>query len=85
MSNVNFGEDAPILIVENSPEDYKTTEKAFREAGMNNPIVHCADNDDALNYLSRKGKWEDPETSPRPAVVLFDLNQLRRIRPDTGP
>ncbi len=67
-------EGTTILVVEDSPEDYETTERAFRKAGMHNPIVHCEDGDDALDYLYRREKWEDPATSPRPAIILLDLN-----------
>ena len=74
MNNSVLGESTTILVVEDSPEDFETTERAFRKAGMKNPIVHSADGDDALDYLYRRGKWQDPETSPRPAIILLDLN-----------
>jgi CheY-like chemotaxis protein len=64
----------PILLVEDSPEDYETTERALRKAGLTNPIYRCADGDDALDYLHRRGRHTDPAVSPRPGIVLLDLN-----------
>lgn len=64
----------PILLVEDSPEDFEATVRAFKRSGLKNPIVRCEDGDTALDYLFRRGRHADPETSPRPGVVLLDLN-----------
>lgn len=64
----------PILLVEDSPEDYEATVRAFKKSGLRNPIVRCEDGDSALDYLFRRGRWEEPESSPRPGVILLDLN-----------
>jgi CheY-like chemotaxis protein len=64
----------PILLVEDSPEDFETTERAFRRSGLKNPIYRCADGDEALDYLHRRGQYADPQKSPRPGVILLDLN-----------
>ena len=63
-----------IMIVEDNPEDFETTLRAFRKSGVANKIVHCEDGDDALDYLYQRGDHADPETSPRPTVILLDLN-----------
>ncbi|MFY9821968.1 MAG: response regulator [Thermoanaerobaculia bacterium] len=64
----------PILLVEDSPEDFETTERAFRRSGLKNPIYRCADGDEALDFLNRRGAYSDPERAPRPGVILLDLN-----------
>jgi CheY-like chemotaxis protein len=64
----------PILLVEDSPEDYEATERAFRKSGLRNPIHRCADGDEALDYLFRRGVYADPALSPRPGIILLDLN-----------
>lgn len=61
----------PILLVEDSPEDFETTQRAFRRSGLKNPIFRCSDGDEALDFLHRKGDFAD---SPRPGVILLDLN-----------
>lgn len=64
----------PILIIEDSPEDYETTLRAFRRAGLRNPMVHCATGDDALDFLHRRGRYHSPTPVPRPGIILLDLN-----------
>lgn len=61
----------PILLVEDSPEDFETTERAFRKSGLKNPIIRCSDGDEALELLFRRGRYAD---APRPGVILLDLN-----------
>ena len=61
----------PILLVEDSPEDYETTQRALRRSGLKNPIYRCADGDEALDFLFRRGAHAG---APRPGVVLLDLN-----------
>ena len=63
-----------ILIVEDSPEDYEAAERGLRESGLANPIFHCEDGDEALDFLLRRGKYSDPEKSPRPGIILLDLD-----------
>ena len=64
----------PILVVEDSPEDYETTLRAFRRAGLRNRMLRCATGDEALDFLHRRGRYVDPAESPRPAIILLDLN-----------
>jgi CheY-like chemotaxis protein len=64
----------PILLVEDSPEDFETTERAFRRSGLKNPIFRCSDGDEALDFLYRRGIYSDPLKAPRPGVILLDLN-----------
>jgi CheY-like chemotaxis protein len=67
-------ETQPILLVEDSPEDFETTQRAFRRSGLKNPIIRCSDGDEALDFLHRKGEFADPDKAPRPGVILLDLN-----------
>ena len=64
----------PILIIEDSPEDFEAARRAFHKANVANPIFRCADGDEALDYLYRKGPYRDPAKSPRPGIILLDLN-----------
>jgi two-component system, response regulator len=63
-----------ILIVEDSPEDYEATVRAFRKAGLANPISRCETGGEAIDYLYRRGVYAAPEKSPRPGIILLDLN-----------
>lgn len=64
----------PILLVEDSAEDVEATLRALRRAGLANPIHHCADGDDALDYLRHSGRYADGRDAPAPGVILLDLN-----------
>jgi CheY-like chemotaxis protein len=64
----------PILLVEDSPEDFEATLRAFQKSGLKNTVVRCEDGDEALDYLHRRGEYADPSRSPRPGVILLDLN-----------
>lgn len=63
-----------LLLVEDSPEDYATTVRALRKTGMMGEVYHCEDGDDALDFLYHRGKFKNPAESPRPSMVLLDLN-----------
>ncbi len=71
---MNLAPQQTILLVEDSPEDFEATFRALRRAGLANPIARCEDGDDALDYLYRRGRHADPATSPRPGLILLDLN-----------
>ena len=64
----------PILLVEDNPEDYQTTVRAFKKANLVNDIFRCEDGDEALDFLFRRGAYVDPVKSPRPGIILLDLN-----------
>ena len=49
-------------------------ERALRKSKLANPIVRCTEGDEALDYLLRRGKYSRPEMSPRPGIILLDLN-----------
>jgi CheY-like chemotaxis protein len=64
----------PILLVEDSPEDFEATVRAFKRSGLKNPIFRCEDGDSALDFLYQRGQYMDAEQAPRPGVILLDLN-----------
>lgn len=64
----------PILVVEDSPEDFEAIKRAFTRARINNPIFHVEEGDDALDYLFQRGTYADARDAPRPGLVLLDLN-----------
>ncbi|ACA16666.1 response regulator receiver protein [Methylobacterium sp. 4-46] len=62
----------PILLVEDNPNDIELTLAALDKSQLANEIVICRDGAEALDYLFRRGRYEDRD--PRdPAVVLLDL------------
>lgn len=68
------GDEHPILIVEDSPEDFEATRRALRKSRLGNGVYHCADGDEALDFLHHRGKYADLASAPRPSMILLDLN-----------
>jgi CheY-like chemotaxis protein len=63
-----------ILIVEDSDIDYETTLRAFKNSNMANPVQRCEDGEEALDYLFQRNQYADASKSPRPDLILLDLN-----------
>lgn len=63
-----------ILVVEDSDEHFEAVRRAFARTGIRNPLRRCADGDEALDYLFRRGGHNADPAWVRPAVVLLDLN-----------
>lgn len=63
-----------LLLVEDSPEDLEATLRALARTGRERAVRHCADGDEALDYLLRRGRFAGRGAAPRPSLVLLDLN-----------
>jgi CheY-like chemotaxis protein len=66
-----------VLLVEDNPRDVRLTQRAFARASLLHDLRIVRDGDEALAYLHREGVYKDPHTSPRPDVILLDLNLPR--------
>lgn len=64
----------PILLVEDNEVHYEAMARALRQAGCAQPFVRCADGDEALDYLYRRGQFVNPDETLRPVIILLDLN-----------
>ena len=82
-------ETAPILLVEDNPDDEALTLRAFAKNNMGNRIVVVRDGAEALDWLFRRGTHAERD-EPDPQVVLLDLKLpkvdglevLRQLRAD---
>lgn len=66
--------DYPILIVEDTDEDFEMILWALKKLSIKTPIYRCEDGDEALDFLYHRGKYADSTLAPRPALILLDLN-----------
>ena len=65
----------PIMIVEDSDDDFEATERALKKDGaLYNPIIRFDNGLDALDYLKKNAIQDDADGTKRPGVVLLDLN-----------
>ncbi|MDF5712192.1 MAG: response regulator [Nostoc sp. S4] len=71
----------PLLVVEDSNEDYRMLQRLMRRMSVQNPIHRCTNGDEVLEFLYQQtndyGQGEDllnSKVAPRPSVILLDLN-----------
>jgi CheY-like chemotaxis protein len=67
------GEPAIILLVEDDPAHAEIVRRNFVNFRMANRLMHVPDGQQALDYLFRRGEFQDLEKSPRPNLILLDL------------
>ena len=66
-----------ILMADDDEDDRLLALDALKEGRVLNNL-HCVeDGVELLEYLRREGKFADPATSPRPSLILLDLNMPR--------
>jgi len=65
---------AIILLAEDDLGDQELTKRALEEGKVENELYIVKDGEEALDYLFRRGRYMDPETSPLPDLFLLDLN-----------
>jgi len=70
--------DTPIiLLVEDNDDDAELTERAFRKARIDNPMLRMRDGVEALDYVLAKGPHAGRDIRDVPAIILLDLNMPR--------
>ena len=66
-----------ILLADDDEDDRLMTRDALRDARLHNDLRFVIDGVDLLDYLHRRGRHADPASSPRPGLILLDLNMPR--------
>ena len=70
----NQPKKAIILLAEDDPADQKMTKRAFESGMLENDLYIVNNGEEALDFLMRRGQYSNPESSPRPDLLLLDLN-----------
>ena len=68
----------PILMVDDDKDDRMLTEKALRKKGVENPIEFLVDGEELMEYLQRRGRYDNLRDTPLPGLILLDLNMPRK-------
>ena len=63
-----------ILLVEDNHEHLKLTRYILKRQKVHGDLHIVRDGQEALDYLYRRGDFADTKISPRPDLVLLDLN-----------
>ena len=65
-------------MAEDDPDDRFLSAEALKDARLSNELRFVVDGEDLMNYLCRLGEYSDPAKSPRPGLILLDLNMPRK-------
>ena len=64
----------PLLIAEDSDEDFEILELLMRQMHVKNPIHRCTNGDKVLDFVYKDGEDDGQSQGQRPSVILLDLN-----------
>lgn len=67
-----------LLIADDDPDDRMMTQAALEESYLLNSLFFVENGQELMDFLKRRGKYTDPATSPRPGLILLDLNMPRK-------
>lgn len=70
-------EPVVILMADDDDDDFLLTKKALKASKLLNTLVRVSDGEELMDYLLKKGEYEDKETL-RPGIILLDLNMPRK-------
>lgn len=79
-----------VLLAEDDEHDIVATKRAWKKHHIANPLYIVKDGEECLDFLHQRGKYGEPETTPRPGILLLDINMpkmdglavLKHIRED---
>jgi CheY-like chemotaxis protein len=72
------GQTITILVADDDSDDRMMIREALEENRLANDLRFVEDGEQLLRYLRREGEFEDATKSPRPGIILLDLNMPRK-------
>lgn len=67
-----------ILMADDDDDDCMLAREALAESRLANALYIVQDGEELLDYLHRRGQYIDAANSPRPGLILLDLNMPRK-------
>lgn len=67
-----------ILMADDDEDDILLTQRALAKGKLLNTLYSVRDGEELMDYLLRQGAYSDPDTSPRPGIILLDLNMPKK-------
>ncbi|MEM9507762.1 MAG: response regulator [Cyanobacteria bacterium P01_E01_bin.35] len=71
---MNELKEQPLLIIEDSDEDFAALARIISKTKISNPVYRCKDGEEALEFLYHEGEYADQTLAPRPSLIVLDLN-----------
>lgn len=72
-----LGEPVLVLLIEDNIDHAELVIRTMESHHIPTRIQHLTDGESALDYLLRRNKFSDPESSPLPHMILLDLRLPR--------
>ncbi len=70
--------NSAVLLVEDDANEVFLMQRAFQKAGLKNPLPVARDGQEAIDYLSHQGQFNDTTRYPSPGLMLLDLKMPRK-------
>lgn len=67
-----------ILMADDDEDDRLLTRDALEENRILNDLYCVEDGEELMDYLYQRGDYSDPNSAPRPTLILLDLNMPRK-------
>jgi CheY-like chemotaxis protein len=67
-----------ILVADDDPDDRLMLQDALAENRLANDLRFVENGEELIAYLTRQGKYQNLESSPRPGLILLDLNMPKK-------
>ena len=79
-----------ILLAEDNPRDAEMTLRALRSINLGNKVHWVKDGEEALDFLQRRGEYQEREARQMPKLILLDIKMpkvdgievLRQVKSD---
>jgi CheY-like chemotaxis protein len=67
-----------ILMADDDADDRRLTQEALEEGRLINEVRFVENGEELMDYLHKRGKFAPPVETPRPGLILLDLNMPRK-------
>ncbi len=67
-----------LLLADDDPDDRLLVKDALEESHLVADLRSVEDGEELMEYLHRRGRYTDPNTSPHPDLILLDLKMPRK-------
>lgn len=78
MNNHRGSKPIKILMADDDADDRLFAKEALEEARLANELVFVEDGEQLMDYLNRRGEFEEQGDYELPGLVLLDLNMPRK-------